>query len=160
MKAKVVWSKKLSFQGEAESGFNVNLGSIPEVGGDNDGFLPMELIAIGLAGCTAMDVISILQKKRQDISKFEVCVHADRASDHPKVFTHAEIEYFITGNQVQEEAVVRAIELSATRYCPAQAMLSKVFPIGLRYTLVEGKDSEVTNLVKRGVVHLAWDEQR
>ena len=154
MDAKVIWSQRLSFQGESDSGFTVNLGSRPEVGGDNDGFPPMELIAIGLAGCTAMDVISILQKKRQDITNFEVRVHAERSAEHPKVFTRAEIEYFITGNQVQEEDVLRAIELSSTHYCPAQVMFSKVFPIELKYHLFEGTINQGTNPVISGTVHI------
>jgi putative redox protein len=79
MDAKVIWKEKMSFEGTADSGFKVTLGTIPEVGGDNDGFRPMELLAIGLAGCTAMDVISILNKKKQDVHHFEVRVHADRA---------------------------------------------------------------------------------
>ncbi len=78
---------------------------------------PMELIAIGLAGCTAMDVISILKKKRQHVTDFEVRVHAQRAEEHPKVFIAAEIEYLIYGHQVDEQAVRRSIELSAKTYC-------------------------------------------
>ena len=93
MDAKVVWKGRMSFVGSAESGFSVPLGTDPGVGGDNDGLRPMELIAIGLAGCTAMDVISILQKKRQDVVSFETRVHAQRASEHPKVFTHVQVEY-------------------------------------------------------------------
>lgn len=142
MQASVKWKGRLSFDGEAESGFIVPLGSNPEVGGDNDGFRPMELMAISLAGCTAMDVISILTKKRQAVSAFEVRVQAGRASEHPKVFTEATIEYHVSGENVQEEAVVRAIELSATRYCPAQAMLAQVFPIKLKYFLYESGSSK------------------
>ncbi|MFZ5809981.1 MAG: OsmC family protein [Chloroflexota bacterium] len=143
MEASVSWKGRLSFDGWAESGFTVPLGSSPEVGGDNDGFRPMELMAISLAGCTAMDVISILLKKRQDISAFDVRVKADRAAEHPKVFTQAEIEYHLRGKNVQEEAVVRAIELSATRYCPAQAMLAQVFPIALKYFIYEGEEAKL-----------------
>lgn len=125
MDAKVVWKSRMSFAGSAESGFTIPLGTDPSVGGDNDGLRPMELIAIGLAGCTAMDVISILQKKRQDVVSFETRVHAERASDHPKVFTHVMIEYVFTGRGIDPAAVDRAIELSATKYCPAQAMIEK-----------------------------------
>lgn len=135
MEASVIWKQRLSFSGQAESGFTLPLGTDPAVGGDNDGFRPMELIAIGLAGCTAMDVISILQKKRQEITSFEVHVRADRAQEHPKVFTHILIEYRIEGRQVEPAAVERAIELSATKYCPAQAMLEKAVKIEHRYTI-------------------------
>ena len=107
------------------------------VGGANDGFRPMELIAVGLAGCTAMDVISILRKKQQDVTSFEVLVHADRSTEHPKVFTHAVIEYVVTGHNIDPAAVERAIQLSETRYCPAQAMLGKVFPIEHKVTIFE-----------------------
>jgi len=133
----VSWKNGMSFSGRANSGFSLDLGASAEVGGADDGFRPMELIAIGLAGCTAMDVISILQKKRQDVSGFEVQVHADRASDHPKVFTQAVIEYSVTGRGVQEEAVKRAIELSAARYCSVHAMLEKAFPMTLKYFVYE-----------------------
>jgi putative redox protein len=127
MKAKVDWKGKLSFTGTADTGFEVPLGANPKVGGDNDGFRPLELMSVSLAGCTAMDVVSILQKKRQEITSFRVEVDAARADEHPKVITEAVIEYHVTGKDVDEKAVVRAIELSATRYCPAQAMLAQVF---------------------------------
>jgi putative redox protein len=110
----------------------------------------MELIAAGLAGCTAMDVISILQKKQQAVTSFEVHVHARRAEQHPKVFTQADIEYYIIGNQVDEAAVLRAIELSATRYCPAQAMFLQVFPITLKYYIYEQEAGGKRRLVSNG----------
>ena len=89
MEAKVDWKGRLTFTGTADFGFSVQLGAKAAVGGDDDGFRPMELIAMGLAGCTAMDVISILRKKRQDVTEFEVQVHVERAEEHPKVFTEA-----------------------------------------------------------------------
>ena len=127
MNAKVTWHEKMTFTGTADNGFEVPLGAAPKVGGDNDGFRPLELMAVSLAGCTAMDVISIIKKKRQDVTGFEVNVDADRADDHPKVFNAATIEYHVTGSNIAEKAVARAIELSAVRYCPAQAMLAKAF---------------------------------
>ena len=133
MKAKVTWKDQMTFTGTADSGFEIPLGTDPFVGGDNDGFRPLELMAVSLAGCTAMDVISILKKKRQDVTGFEVTVDTDQADGHPKVFTAATIEYHVTGNDIGEKAVLRAIELSATRYCPAQSMLAKVFPMELKY---------------------------
>jgi putative redox protein len=148
--ARVTWKGKLSFTGTADSGFQLPLGAEKSVGGDEDGFRPMELIATGLAGCTAMDVISILAKKRQQVTAFEVQVHADRAEKHPKVFTHAVIDYIVVGHQLDEAAVVRAIELSATRYCPAQAMLEKVFPIKLHYQIYEGEGDGQRSLVGSG----------
>lgn len=150
MEAKVTWRERLSFTGTAESGFELPLGGKVEDGGDGDGFLPMEMFAIGLAGCTAMDVISILTKKRQLVKAFEVQVHADRATEHPKVFTGATIEYFVSGQEIDEVAVRRSIELSATRYCPAQAMFNKVFPIKLKYHIFEGEGEGDGRLVKSG----------
>lgn len=140
MDAKAIWHQGLSFTGTADTGYLVPLGANPNVGGDDDGFRPMELIATGLAGCTAMDTISILQKKRQEVIDFEVSVHADRAEEHPRVFTHIKIEYQITGHDIDEKAVIRAIDLSARRYCPAQGMLSQIVPIELHYQIFEAKD--------------------
>jgi putative redox protein len=137
MEAKVTWKKKLSFTSIGTNGFTVPLDVEPMVGGDNDGFEPMEMIAIGLAGCTAMDVISILQKKHQNVTAFEVLVHAERAFTFPKVFTNIILEYIIVGNNVDPAAVERSIELSATKYCPAQAMLSKACTIEHKYVIKE-----------------------
>ena len=150
MDAKVLWHDGLTFTGTAESGFTVSLGADPEVGGENDGFRPMELMAVSLAGCTAMDVISILRKKRQEVTAFEVKVKAERADEHPKVFTSAVIEYEVTGHGVQESALRRSIELSAERYCPAQGMLAKLMPMQLDYVIYEGDSKEERELVTRG----------
>jgi putative redox protein len=150
MNANVTWHQGLSFTGKADSGFELPLGAEPEVGGANDGFQPLELMAVSLAGCTAMDVISILKKKQQAVTAFEVKVLADRAEEHPKVFTHAVITYLVTGHSVDEAAVIRAIELSATKYCPAQAMLGKVIPIELVYEIFEAAGAGKTRLVKQG----------
>jgi putative redox protein len=145
--AKVIWKNRLSFTATADSGFTLPLGTDPNVGGDNDGFRPMELFALGLAGCTAMDVASIMSKKRQEVTDFEVQVHIQRASEHPKVFTSALIEYFVTGHAIDEESLVRSIELSATQFCPAQAMLGKIMPIEMKYTIYEAGGDEERVLV-------------
>jgi putative redox protein len=139
MDAKVTWKGRMSFEGSADSGFKLPLGTDLSVGGDEDGFRPMELIAIGLAGCTAMDVISILQKKRQEITGFEVNIAAERAAEHPKVFTHIKVEYIVHGHQVDRAAVERAIELSETKYCPAQAMLTRAVEIEHTYVIYEAQ---------------------
>lgn len=116
MEAKVTWKGKMSFDGTGySSGMTLPMGTSTESGGDNDGFRPMELLLVGLAGCTAMDVISILEKKRQDVTNFEVRVQGERAADHPKIFTHIVVEYVVTGHQVEQAAVERAVELSADR---------------------------------------------
>jgi putative redox protein len=137
MDAKVTWKHGLSFEGSADSGFTLPLGGSVADGGENDGFRPLELLLVGLGGCTGMDVISILKKKQQDVTNFEIKVHADRASDHPRVFTKIILEYVVTGHHVDPAAVDRAIELSATKYCSAQAMLGKVAEIEIQKTILE-----------------------
>ncbi len=139
MEAKVVWKGRMSFSGTANTGFEVPLGADPAVGGDNDGFRPIELFAVGLAGCTAMDVISILQKKRQEVTAFEVQVHADRAEEHPKIFTKMHVEYMFTGRNLNAKAIERAIELSEQTYCPAQGMLNKVVSMTSSYKITEAE---------------------
>lgn len=141
------WKGKMAFEGAGDSGFSQKFDSDESVGGENSAARPMEFIALGLAGCTGMDVISILQKKKQPVADFQVLVHADRAAEHPKVFTSAVIEYLVTGKNVDEAALLRAIELSAEKYCPAQAMLSKAFPMQLVYKMF---DDDGKTLLKEG----------
>jgi putative redox protein len=147
MDAKAVWSKGLSFTGSAEgSGFSLPLGADPGVGGLNDGFRPLELLLIGLAGCTGMDVISILEKKRQEVTAFEVKAHAELAGDHPRVFTRITIEYLLTGRNIDRASVERAVELSETRYCPAQAMLRKAAEIERKITIGDAAGRDTAGL--------------
>lgn len=148
MNAKVTWKNGMSFTGSADTGFQLPLGADPSVGGANDGFRPLELMAVSLAGCTAMDVISIIRKKQQDVTAFEVQVSAEQQHEHPHVFTKAVITYLVTGHNIAEAAVTRAIELSATKYCPAQAMLAKAFPIDLVYEIYEEKDGAKELVIK------------
>lgn len=137
MDAKVTWKgSSLDFDGTANSGFIVPLASRKE-DGTTEGFSPLELLLVGLVGCTGMDVISILEKKRQNVTGFEVKAHTDRAADHPRVFTHVVVEYIVTGRQVDPAAVERAVELSVTKYCSAQAMLAKAVPIEHKITILE-----------------------
>lgn len=138
MEVNVTWKNKLAFIGNGEE-YSVPLDAENTVGGEGMGFKPMELIAIGLAGCTAMDTISILQKKRQEITGLRVEVHAERATEHPKVFTHIILEYIVEGRNVDPAAVERSIELSATKYCPAQAMLDKTVKIEHKYSIKDAK---------------------
>jgi putative redox protein len=152
MNVEVNWKGRLTFNGSADSGFEVPLGSYPEVGGDDDGFRPMELMALSLAGCTAMDVISILTKKRQKVTDYQVKVNADRAEGHPKVFTRAIIEYHVAGEGITEAALIRAMELSADSYCPAQAMLGEVIPLELKYFIYEGEKIPEAELIHHGQI--------
>ncbi|MBI2332615.1 MAG: OsmC family protein [Chloroflexi bacterium] len=139
------WRGRMTFEGAGPSGFEQRLDTDPSAGGDNSGARPMEMIAIGLAGCTAMDVISILLKKQQSVTDFQVKFHGERANEHPKVFTTSVIEYYIYGTNVDEAAVVRAIELSVEKYCPALAMLSKAFPIRLTYKIFDATSRALLN---------------
>ena len=137
MKAIATWKGNMKFTGESASGFPVQMDADDTVGGSNSGLRPMELMAISLAGCTAMDVISILTKKQQEVAEFDVKVDAPRSSEFPKVFTNAVITYTLAGKNIDKNAVLRAIQLSAVKYCPAHAMLSKAFPIELKYEIYE-----------------------
>jgi putative redox protein len=141
------WKGKMSFEGAGESGFVQKMDTDSNVGGEDGAARPMEFIVLGLAGCTGMDVISILQKKKQPVTEFQVQIHAQRADEHPKVITSAVIEYLVTGRNVDEAALLRAIELSAEKYCPAQAMLGKAFPMQLVYKIL---DEDGKTLVKQG----------
>lgn len=138
MDAKVTWKNEgLLFDATADTGGIVNLASSLDQGAK--GFRPMELLAMGLVGCTSMDVMSILQKKRQDVTDFEVRVHTETADQYPKVWTKAVIEYIVTGHNVDPAAVERAMQLSKETYCPAQAMLGKAVEIELKYTIIEAE---------------------
>jgi putative redox protein len=151
MKATVTWQGNMVFVGQPASGFPIQMDSDPSYGGTNSGIRPMEMIALGLAGCTAMDVLSILQKKRQQVTQFEVRVDAPRSSDYPMVFTKAAITYVVTGKNVNEDAVLRAIELTATKYCPAQIMLEQAFPMDLHYEIYEDEVDGNKRLTFEGV---------
>lgn len=154
MKATVRWKENMIFTGMPDSGFPVQLDSDSYFGGTNNGVRPMEMVAMGLAGCTAMDVLSILQKKRQKVTGFEVRVDAPRSADHPQVFTSAVINYIVTGKNVDETAVLRAIELSFTKYCPVQKMLEGAFPMDLRYEIYEEEGDGNQRLMSQG----KWQE--
>ncbi|MFU8826066.1 MAG: OsmC family protein [Brevefilum sp.] len=136
MESKVVWKGGMAFTGSSDSGYLIPLDAKKAAGGQEMGFQPMQLFAIGLVGCTAMDVISILKKKRQEVTDFEVSAQIARADEHPRVFTKILIEYKVTGVDLDRAAVERAVELSETRYCPGQAMLEKVAEISHKITLI------------------------
>lgn len=147
MDVKVTWDRELAFVGIAESGFPVRMSS---PSGPDAGAGPVEVTVMALAACTAMDVISILEKKHEDVHAFHVSVHAERATSYPKVITSAELVYAITGHAIREAAVRRAIELSVRQYCPVHAMLSKAFPIELKYSIFETDGDGEGRLVLNG----------
>ncbi len=135
--ARVVWQSDMKFEGSALSGFSVPLDASAEHGGQDSGFRPLELMLVSLAGCTALDVLSILKKKRQEVTAFEVRVYSKRADDHPKVYTDLWVEYLVTGHNIDPAAVERAIELSENKYCSAQAMLRPTVNIRSTYRIME-----------------------
>ena len=137
MTARAILETGMRFDAEAGSGHHVTLDAAEHGGGQDLGFRPMELLLVGLAGCTGMDIISILRKKRQDVTGYEVQVQGVRAEDHPMVFVEITVEHVITGHHIQPEAVARAIELSEERYCGAGAMLGKVTHLTHTYRIVE-----------------------
>jgi putative redox protein len=124
----------MKMEARTPSGHAVIMDAAPDVGGTNEGPRPMELVLVALAGCTAMDVLSILRKKRQPLEGFAMEVRAERAPEHPKVYTDIDLLYIVRGN-VDPQAVVRAIELSATKYCSVSAMLRKTARIRYRYRI-------------------------
>ncbi len=131
--ASVTWKGDMHFTGTADTGFGLTLDAAPAVGGQDMGFRPLELMLISLAGCTGMDVISILKKKRQDVTDFEVRVDAEQADEHPHVYTEIHVTYLVRGHDVDPAAVERSIELSETTYCPAHAMLEQAANITSSY---------------------------
>jgi putative redox protein len=132
--ANLVWEGQgLAFRAIGGSGYQIRFDSPP---GPNSAS-PMELVALASAGCTASDVISILQKKQQQVTEFEVNVLGVRATEHPKVFTEIDLEYVVTGRGIDPKAVERAIELSLTKYCSVNKMLEQAVKINHRYRIVE-----------------------
>ncbi len=131
---RVVWEgHDLAFQASGGSGYQIRF----DVPAGPDGASPMELVALASAACTASDVISILQKKQQKVTEFEVKVVGVRAADHPKVFTEIDLEYVLTGQDIDPKAVERSIELSLTKYCSVNKMLEKAVKINHQYRIVE-----------------------
>lgn len=127
----------MQFTGAAGSGHTVVMDAAEEHDGHDAGFRPMELLLVGLAGCTGMDVISLLRKQRQQVSEYAVQVRGERATDHPMVFTSITVEHVVTGHHINRAALARAIELSETRYCGVGAMLGKSARLTHSYRIVE-----------------------
>ncbi len=130
------WVEGKEFDVATGSGHHVVLDTTEKGGGRNRGAGPMEYVLVGLAGCTGMDVIDILKKKRQDVSGLEVHVEGRRSDSVPAVYTEIEISYTVHGKNIAPEAVERAIHLSETKYCSVGAMLGKTAKIKTRYQIV------------------------
>jgi putative redox protein len=131
MKAKVTWMSGRAFVGESGSGHAIVMDGAPESGGRNIGVRPMEMMLLGLGGCTAFDVVMILEKSREKITGCEVALEAERASEDPKVFTHVKMIYTLTGKDLKPASVERAIKLSADKYCSASKMFE--FPAKIEH---------------------------
>lgn len=137
MKARVKWVQDVLFIGESGSGHAVVMDGAPEAGGRNLGVRPIELVLLGVGGCTSFDVVSILKKQRQNVLDCVAEMQAERAQSDPKVFTKIHIHFIITGKGLKDEQVKRAIELSADKYCSASLMLKPQVEITHDYKIIE-----------------------
>jgi putative redox protein len=137
IEAKVTLVHDMVFSGTATSGHTLSMDADDAFGGHNAGFRPMELLLVGFGGCSGMDVISILRKKRQSVTGLEINIQGERAENPPKVYTEVHIEYVVKGKGVEKEAVERAIALSVDKYCSVGATLAKAGTIKHSYKIVE-----------------------
>ncbi len=129
MKARVKWVEAATFLGESGSGHAVVMDGPPESGGRDLGVRPMEMLLLGMGGCTAFDVVHILRKARQPVTDCVVELEAERATTEPKVFTSIHAHFKVSGDGLSEKQVARAVELSAEKYCSASIMLGKTAEI-------------------------------
>lgn len=136
MKATIKWAGDVGFVGETESGHQVTMDGPPDHGGRNRGPRPMEMVLLGMGGCTAFDVIHILRKGRHAVADCLAHIDATRADTDPKVFTRIHIHFVVSGQDLKRDAVARAIELSATKYCSASIMLGKTAEITHDFEIV------------------------
>ena len=135
MNTRVKWLDNMSFIGESESGHSVVMDGSPEFGGRNLGARPMEMLLMGMGGCASFDVVSMLKKSKQDLIDCEVNITAERAETDPKVFTKIHLHFILSGNDLSEARVARAIALSAEKYCSASIMLGKTAVITHDYRI-------------------------
>lgn len=135
MKTRIKWVEGATFIGESGSGHAVVMDGPPESGGRNLGVRPMEMLLLGMGGCASFDVVHILKKSRQAITDCVAEISAERADEEPKVFTHIHIHFIITGDNLREKQVERAVSLSAEKYCSASIMLGKTATITHDYVI-------------------------
>lgn len=138
MKANIIWQEGVSFLGQTGSEHSVLMDGAPEAGGKNQGPRPMEMMLLGLGGCTAFDVVHILRKGRLAITGCQVEMDAQRATEDPKVFTHIHLHFIVTGKDLDPRQVERAIQLSAEKYCSASMMLKATVNITHDYEIIAG----------------------
>jgi len=137
MKAVVKWLDHMSFVGESESGHSVVMDGPPESGGRNMGVRPMEMVLLGMGGCTAFDVVMILQRQRQAITDCHVELSAERADKVPKVFTRIHAHYVVKGKDLDAKKVARAVDMTAEKYCSVSIMLAKSVDVTHDFEIVE-----------------------
>ncbi len=137
MKTRIVWLEDMTYVAQSPSGHAVVLDGPPELGGRNLGPRPMEMLLMGMGGCTAIDVVNILRKARQDLRGCEVEIQAERADSDPKVFTAIQVHFVLTGHKLNAKHVERAIHLSAEKYCSASIMLGQTANITHTFDLRE-----------------------
>tara|TARA_B110000003_G_C16198676_1_gene358415 strand:+ start:45 stop:461 length:417 start_codon:yes stop_codon:yes gene_type:complete len=137
VKATIKWLDGVSFEGVSESGHSVVMDGPPESGGKNLGMRPMEMLLLGLGGCTSYDIVTILKKSRQDVKDCSAEITAERAENIPKVFTKIHIHFVLEGNNLDLSVVERTISLSATKYCSASIMLEKSVIITHDFEIIE-----------------------
>ena len=136
MKARVKWVEDLQFVGESGTGHTIVMDGPEELGGHGTGMRPMELLLLGMGGCTSFDMVQMLKKGRQDIRDCVVEIDSERSDEIPKVFTKIHVRYTITGKDVKEAQVKRAVELSTEKYCSASLMLAKTAEITHEYEII------------------------
>lgn len=136
MEARVKWHEGLAFIAESGSGHALVMDGPPDIGGKNLGVRPMEMILLGMGGCTGIDVVHILKKSRQDVVDVDIKLSAERADTDPKVFTKIHVHFIITGNELKEAHVARSVKLTAEKYCSASIMLSASVEITHSYEMV------------------------
>ncbi len=129
MKARIKWIENVAFLGESGSGHSVVMDGAQDAGGRNLGFRPMEMLLLGLGGCSAFDVVMILKRGRERVTDCVVEIDAERAETEPKVFTKITMRYLVTGHDLDPKKVERAVHLSADKYCSASAIMSKTAQI-------------------------------
>lgn len=135
MKARVKWVEAATFLGETGSGHALVMDGAPEYGGRDLGPRPMELLLVGMGGCSAFDVVMILKKARQQIADCVAEIEATRADTEPKVFTHIHVHFIVKGKDLSDKQVERAVQLSAEKYCSASIMLGKTAKITHDYEI-------------------------
>jgi putative redox protein len=136
MKARVKWVEDLLFLGESGSGHTIVMDGPKELGGHGTGMRPMELLLLGMGGCTSFDLIQMLKKGRQDIRDCVVQIESERSETIPKVFTKINVHYQVTGKDLKEAQVKRAVELSTQKYCSASIMLGETAEITHNYEII------------------------